>query len=347
MAVCKILLAHTAIRGARALLGLALAGLLVGAAACERGPEVVVYVALDNVFSREVLDDFTRATGVRVRPVFDTEATKTTGLVERLRRERQRPRCDVFWNNELLRTIALAEEGLLEPYDSPSATGIPQRFRDPQRRWTGFAARARALAFDPKVVQPSDAPRSHEALLEARWRGRVALADPRFGTTGSHLAMLLEAWGEPRLRTWLRGLRANEVQIVASNAATRDRALSGAALLGLTDTDDVEVVRRQGGSIDETLLENDGVVLIPNSVALVQGAPHPETGRRLIDYLLSEAVEARLAASPSRQIPVRPDVPIPDRGLRLADLSILEVDYARASARLGEALTLAAEELGR
>jgi len=51
-----------------------------------------------------------------------------------------------------------------------------------------------------------------------------------------------------------------------------------------------------------------GPVLIPNSVALIAGAPHPDAGRKLIDYLLSAEVETRLASSRSAQIPLGRDL---------------------------------------
>jgi hypothetical protein len=112
---------------------------------CAPEPDVVLYCALDQVFSEELVREFERETGLRVRAEFDVEAQKTVGLVRRLREEAARPRCDVFWNNEIAHTVSLAEDGLLSPYDSPSAADIPEEFRDPQRRWTGFAARARVF----------------------------------------------------------------------------------------------------------------------------------------------------------------------------------------------------------
>ncbi|MCI0651533.1 MAG: ABC transporter substrate-binding protein [Planctomycetes bacterium] len=314
-----------------------------GCARVER--EVIVYSALDQVFSSALLAEFERQSGIRVRAVYDTEATKTTGLAERLRRERARPRCDVFWSNEILRTIRLAREDVFDPYLSPAASAIPARFRDPAGLWTGFAARARALAFDAAATPQGDVPRSHAALADPRWRGQIAMGNFDFGTTGSHLALLHAAWGEAGLRDFLAALRRNDVQIAGGNATSRDRVLDGSARLGLTDTDDIEVVRRQGTMLGRALFEDDGVVLIPNTVALVRGAPHPAEARALIDFLLSVRTEAQLAESPSGQIPLRDTVPVPAGGLRLADLRVLEVDYDAAATELIPALEAAREIL--
>src|SRR4051794_41006820 len=79
---------------------------------------VVVYCALDREFAEPILKDFGAKTGLQVVPRWDTEANKSVGLYEDLVREHERPRCDVHWNNEILATIRLQRQGLLQPYDS-------------------------------------------------------------------------------------------------------------------------------------------------------------------------------------------------------------------------------------
>jgi len=113
-------------------------------------PEVVVYTALDREFSAPIFDDFSKKTGVVVRASYDAESTKTVGLTQRIIAERDRPRCDLFWNNEILNTLRLERAGFLRPYNSPAAADFPASARSPKGFWHGFATRARA--------QPSTAP---------------------------------------------------------------------------------------------------------------------------------------------------------------------------------------------
>jgi iron(III) transport system substrate-binding protein len=94
--------------------------------ACSKQPEkdhreVVVYTSLDKVFSQPILEEFERKTGIKVKAVYDSEATKTTGLVNRLVAEKANPRADVFWNSETGRSIVLKQKGVLASYKSPSA----------------------------------------------------------------------------------------------------------------------------------------------------------------------------------------------------------------------------------
>src|SRR5688572_33411913 len=98
---------------------------------CDRKPdgasagEVVVYTSVDEPVARPILDEFTKKTGIKVVAKFDAEASKTAGLVQMLRAEKDHPRADVFWNNEIFHTINLAEEGVLAEYSSPAAADVP------------------------------------------------------------------------------------------------------------------------------------------------------------------------------------------------------------------------------
>src|SRR6476646_1634995 len=70
-------------------------------------PTVVVYVSHDQVFSEPILKDFEKETGIKVRAVYDTEETKSTGTMNRLIAEKNNPQADVYWANEPIRAEVL------------------------------------------------------------------------------------------------------------------------------------------------------------------------------------------------------------------------------------------------
>lgn len=306
----------------------------------DSGPVVTIYCAHDRAHAEKVLDLFEKETGIRVEAIFDTEASKTVGLAERLRAERDRPRCDVHWSNEPLRSVRLANEGIYRRMPEGIAPGIDSRWRDPEQRWCGFAGRVRALALAPDTpALGSETPTSVRDLTREVWRGKVALADPRLGTTGTHMAILKWAWGEEEFRAWLSELQKNEIRVVASNSATRDRVISGEVWIGLTDTDDIEVVRRRGIELGEVFTEADGVIVLPNVVGLVSGSPHPQEGETLARWLLSPRIEEMLAASSSRQVPLGSGITVAEGGLALDSLGeILSVDWFAAAETLPGAI---------
>src|SRR5436190_9842630 len=131
-------------------------GALIGG--CDRSTslpapakEVVLYTSVDEPVAKPIVDEFTKRTGIKVILQTDTEASKTAGLVERLRAERANPRADVFWNNEPFHTINLAEEGVLAAYDAPGAKDVLEAYKDPAHRWAADGLRLRMIATAPGV----------------------------------------------------------------------------------------------------------------------------------------------------------------------------------------------------
>ena len=134
---------------------------------------ITVYVSADEQIAREVIDAFTEQTGIRVKWVGDTEASKTTGLVTRLRREAQRPVADVFWSSENIGTIQLASVGVFAPYHSRVTESWPEQYRDAGGLWYAFSPRARVIAYDPLKTEVSNMPTYWWEYADA------AIADPR------------------------------------------------------------------------------------------------------------------------------------------------------------------------
>ena len=86
---------------------------------------VVLYVSHDQVFSKPILKDFERETGIKVRAVYDTEETKSTGAMNRLIAEKNNPQADVYWANEPVRAEVLRQRNIAAPYRSLNAEGVP------------------------------------------------------------------------------------------------------------------------------------------------------------------------------------------------------------------------------
>ncbi len=298
-------------------------------------PEVVVYAALDREFSEPILNDFTKATGIRVLAKYDDESTKTVGLTNVLIQEASRPRCDLFWNNEILNTLRLEEKGLLAAYHSPSAADYPEMVRSPDGTWHGFAARARILIVNTKLVAENERPKSIGDLANSKWRGKVGIARPVAGTTATHVACLFAALGEENGKEFFRNLKANDIQILGGNKQVAQACAGGQIAFGLTDTDDaiIEVERASPVTIVYPDREPDqlGTLFIPNTLAILKDCPHPDRAKKLVDYLLSPAVEEKLTLGASAQIPLNPAVKTKSRVETPRTVKALPIDFSLAS----------------
>jgi iron(III) transport system substrate-binding protein len=340
-----------------------LASVLLSPAGCGGPPSrVALYCAQDQEFAEESLAEFKKRTGLEVDPKYDTEKDKSVSLYRELLAEKDRPRCDVFWNNEVINTIRLQRDGLLEPYDSPAAKPYPAWAKAPDHTWYAFAARARILIVNTDLVKPEDRPKSLLDLTQPRWKGRVVMAKPVHGTSATQGACLFAVLGPDKAKEYYLGLKANAVQIAPGNKQVAEwvgqgRTPAGQTVeVGITDTDDAldEIEKKRPVAMifpDRDRPKGDpmGTLFIPNSLCIPKNCPNPDGARKLVDYLLSAEVEGRLAESASHQIPLNPEVKAQlHKAMETpATVKAMDVNFEKATDLSQEAQEFLAREFAR
>ena len=306
---------------------------------------LVVYCAHDLMYAEEVLRDFERETGIPIVIRGDTEAAKSLGLVQRLIRERDAPSCDVFWNNQLLGTMQLVEEGVLEPYQGPGWKRIPDRFKDPEGLWTGFGGRLRVWIIGANVAE-----RRLDVFTdpETDLLDRTVVAMPLFGTTLSHYAVLWDQLGPEGLRSWHSRFTEAGGRFVPGNSAVKDLVVAGTFEFGMTDTDDYFVAHDAQEPVEMLPLRTPRgeTICIPNTVAIIRGTRKRDEAKRLVDFLTSAESELRMARSKSRQIPLGPIDPdeLPEEVRPLAEWATESVDLKGLSEARRQCLVWLTEE---
>jgi iron(III) transport system substrate-binding protein len=330
-------------------------GLLGG---CTKPSErVVVYCAQDKEFAEGVFADFLIESKLAVAPKFDTEANKSVGIAVELEAEASRPRADVHWNNEILATIRLARKGLYEPYESPAAAPFPDWTKAKDKSWQAFASRARVLIVNTNLVPETERPKSLFDLTNPKWKGKVAMAKPLFGTTATQAACLFEVLGPDVAKQYFRDLKANDVQIVAGNKQSAVQVAEGRFAIGMTDTDDALIELNAGKPVAIVFPDRGGhkdyprmgVLYIPNTLAVVKGAPNPDGAKRMIDYLLRAETEAKLAEGGGFQIPLNPKVTakLPASLLVPGQVKTMAVDFEKAADYWDDAQAFLRDEFAR
>lgn len=287
---------------------------------------VVLYCGVDQDQSRQIADLFESDTGVTVDYHGESEAARSIGLPKRLMEERDNPRADVYWSNEIMHMAALARSGVLDKLPEGVAEMFPPEWRDPEGHFILFGARARILLVNLDLLpDEADHPASVKDLIDPKWKARglhTAMAAPLTGTTYTHAVALLTK-DEGAARAFFGkcqdAAKAGILKIVKSNGRVM-RAVSekgGTVAFGLTDTDDALIAlenMKSGKGANVRVIYPDqgegevGAVLIPNTCALVKGRGHPEAAERLLRWLARPETEHRLANGPSAQIPVREGV---------------------------------------
>ncbi|WP_372371537.1 extracellular solute-binding protein [Candidatus Uabimicrobium sp. HlEnr_7] len=302
-------------------------------------PQVVVYTALDRMFSEPILKMFEKKTGIEVRAKYDNESTKSVGLTACIIEEKLRPRCDVFWNNEILNTLRLKKRGLLASFSPPQANNIPENYKDDEYYWTGFAARARVVIINTNKVAPQDYPKSIWDFAQKNWRGKFGIAKPVAGTTATHVACWFSFLGAEKAQKLLQSLKNNNVSIESGNKQCARKVAEGELFAAFTDTDDAMIEINDKKPVKIIYLDTEGIgtLFIPNTLALIRNAPHPQNAKKLIDFLLSPQVEELLAKGPSSQIPLNSQTKVRARVKTPMQIKEMDVDFAQAASSWEEA----------
>jgi iron(III) transport system substrate-binding protein len=231
------------------------------------------------------------------------------------------------------------------PYTSDSTKVWPTSFADAEGMWYGFALRGRVIAYNTNRVAGNDAPKSLEECLNKKWKGRIVMATPKFGTTGGDVASWFAHYGPDRAKMFLKALAANEIVLASGNSTAVKMVHNGQADICFTDTDDVYAAQRNGLPIAMNFLNQNGrgPLTIPNTAAVIKHGPNPVEAAVLMEFLLSERLEELLAQSDSHNSPIHPALQ-----QKFKDYAIdrpLEIDYEEVAKHLKTAIKTSGEIL--
>lgn len=260
--------------------------------------EVVIYTSVDRVYSQIIFDDFYKKTGIKVNALYDVEASKTTGLVQRLIKEKENVKADVFWNGEIVQTIKLKKNNILEKYKPHNAENLKSNFIDTDNMWTAFGFRARIFLVNKSLLDKKDFPTSWLDISNNTKNINIGIAKPIFGTSATHIAALYELYGREFTLNEFKKIKKNKVKILDGNSVVRDLVMSNSLAYGLTDTDDALSAIEKNKNLyivfpDQK--ENQiGTMAIPNSIALIKNGPNSENGKKFIEYLLDKKTQKKL-----------------------------------------------------
>ncbi len=290
--------------------------------------EVTVYVSEDQVFSEPILRDFERETGIKVNAIYDTEESKSTGVMNRLIAEKNNPQADVYWANEPIRAEVLKQKGISASYASENAKQIPSVFKDPDGYWIGFSARARVFIVHNRV---DPQPLGIAAYNDPATKGKSVIANPLFGTTTAQIAALYTVWGDKKAEEFMQKLKQNSVAISTSNGESADFVAAGVYDFSLVDSDDAVNRMRSGKPVTMVYPDQEaggiGAFIVPNAAVLIKGAPHSKEAGVLMEYLLSKETERKLAYADCAQIPLHPGVKMPPELKPITAIKVMQVNY--------------------
>lgn len=203
--------------------------------------------------------------------------------------------------------LPLMGKKLLASYHSPESRMIPEDLVDREGYWTAYYVNPYALGYNTELVKKEDVPKTYEALLDPRWRGKkISIDNEAFGL----LSGLIKAWGKEKAVSYFNKLAAQDPVPMRGNTNRVQLVMAGEFPLIIAYAPTIQRATSKGAPIDWVPLEP--VVVQVNPVMVAAKAPHPYTAKLFVDFVLSKKGQQRLVGF--RRIPVRQDVkPDPPR----------------------------------
>ena len=283
--------------------------LTVGLGACSGDDNLTLYSGRAEAQVKPVLEEFTKATGIKVSARYGASAELAAQIAE----EGTGSRADVFWAQDAGALGAVDERGLFGPLPAGAVSVVDKRFRAPDDNWTGVSGRARVVVYDPRRVPAAELPATVFDLTQPKWRGRIAIA-PTNGSFQSFVTAMLVSAGEARTRAWLQGIKANDPKTYPSNDLIVKAVNDGQVDLGLVNHYYLFQLQAELGA-DKTVARNHytagsdpGALVNVSGVGILKSGKHQADAARLVEYLLSEPAQRHFATE-NFEYPLRPGVP--------------------------------------
>lgn len=268
---------------------------------------VSVVCSNDAAVCRAWAEGYTRRTGHSVT----MERLPTSEALERIRRSDGTPEYDVWHGGGSETYVVAAREGLLAPYASPSAGGVPAELRDPEHRWTGVYSSVLALCVHPEALAAIGAatPTTWDDLLDPELTGQISASSPRTsGTAFTTMALQVDRLGAARGMDYLEDLYGQVFQFTRSGTAPARVVAQGEAAVAITFAPYCESAKESGHPV-ELVHPRDGTGYEVGAVAVLSDAPHPDLAREYVDQAVSVEGQRDGVASGIEQIPTHAALP--------------------------------------
>ena len=298
----------------RAVLGALTVATLVGASAPTFAQGVVnVYTNREPGLYSATLDEFTKATGIKVNALFSEQ-----GLSERIKAEGENSPADVLITVDIGRLQEAVDLGIVQPVRSEVlAANIPAQFRDPEGRWFALSLRARTVYASKERVKQDAI--TYEDLAEPKWKGKICTRSGQHQYNIALIAAMIVKHGEAKTEQWLRGVKAN----LAKKPSGGDRDVAKDIAAGVCDIglgNQYYIGLMANGSPEQKKwveavkvilpkFENGGTHINVSGAVVAKHAPNRDNAMKLIEYMTSNEAQ-RVFADVNFEYPVRPGIPV-------------------------------------
>lgn len=251
---------------------------------------LLIYAGLMEDHAIAATKAFEKETGIK------TEFVRMSSgeTLARVRAEKDNMTASVWYGGPIDAFVAANEEGLIEPYKSPIAEQIPNKFKDPNGVWTGIYVGYLGFVGNKELLEEIGAkmPGSWEELLKPEYKGELVTAHPgSSGTAYTMLATIIQLKGEKEGMKYMQNLNKQIRQYTKSGTAPGRMVGMGETAIGVTFLHDAIKYRKEGYKDIIISAPKEGTGFEIGGVAVLKNGPNQEAAKKFVDWALSKEAQ--------------------------------------------------------
>jgi iron(III) transport system substrate-binding protein len=289
--------------------------------AAKKEGKVVWYSSLAVPSTEKLAKMFEAAyPGIKV----EAHRTGSQRVLQRVMQELQANinNADIVHTSDAGHFVLLKEKNLLMKYAPAGVEKFPSGFKDKDGYYYGLRASLSAIAFNPKVISPTEAPKNWKDLLDPKWRGKLVTAHPGYsGFITTHILALVNLYGWD----YFKQLAQNKLMIVQSANDPAQVVASGERPITVNGAEYFFYKTKKKGNPIEIVYPKEGVPLVVSPTAITSFAPHPNAAKLFTDFIFTKEVQQVLADSEGLYTG-HPEVKYPADKPKMSELKLLPAD---------------------
>jgi iron(III) transport system substrate-binding protein len=280
--------------------------------AAKKEGEVVWYTTqIVSQLVRPVSAAFEKKYGVKVRA---TRANATETAIKILNESKAgKPQADIFDGTTTV--VPLKKEGYALKWMPDAAKAYPAHYRDPEGYWVACNLFMITPGFNTALIPKGSEPRTYQALLDPKWRGKIAWSAVASSSAGAgFIGNVLTEMGDEKGMAYLRELSKQKIANLGTAAReVLDQVVAGEYAMALQIFNHHAVISAaKGAPVDWIAMEPVTGAL--SVVGVHKNAPHPNAGKLLADFIISR--EGQQVFRDANYLTADPAVPALDPKLK-------------------------------
>lgn len=268
----------------------------------DEGDKLVVYTSHKKEVYGPIIKEFEERTGIWVQIV----SGGTTEILKQIADESKNVIGDVMFGGGVESLEAYSE--YFAPYTYSQEDILEQTYKSKNNKWIVFSQLPIVLIYNNKLVYETSAPQGWNDLLQERWKGKIAFANPNnSGSSYTALMTLMQVMGKDNWNTINQFCNVLDGKVLEGSGDVLDEVASGTKLVGITLEE--TAMKRVAAGVDITMVYPiEGTSEVPDGAALILNAPHEENARLFMDFIISKDVQRMIVEQCYRRS-VRKDIP--------------------------------------